>query len=491
MPFINIDLVKADIPSEKKIIVLAFGDEVKVINKTPQQIEIELSIIKNGTHTKVSGFIKNKKVGGKEILVDVNNNVLKVDYIDVQQGDGSVIETPQGKVMLVDGGENQMFARYLAGRFHDTTLVSPLIVDCILITHGDGDHFAGLPEIFNSEKSPRKSSQLFMQPKRVYQNGLVKRPGKMNGVDIKDEAMFGKTAEITDNQTNKKTLVITDLADDLTKIDDSQMNTPFKSWKKVLVEYNNRQPITFKHLQKGDDAAFDFLKPENIKIDVLGPLMTTDGVTKGLKFLKTPPDKVRSGQEVFDLEDFDSNTFSASHTINGHSIIFRLTYGDFHFLFSGDLNNESERRLVKTDKDKLQAEVLKVPHHGSADFSSAFLKAVAPSISVISSGDENSQKEYIHPRANLLGSLGRYSKLDEPLIFITELVAFFETKGVATDSDGKTFFAFSRPTFGIVKVRTDGKRLLVFTNSRKDEMKEAYAFTMKNGTPVPADILKI
>lgn len=491
MAFVNIDLVKVDIPSLGKTIVLAFGDEVKVLNTTPQKIEVELTMIGGGTHTKVSGFIKNKKVGGQKILVNTNNKVLKVDYVDVQQGDGSVIETPKGKVVLVDGGENQMFARYLAGRFHGTSLNSPREVDCILVTHGDGDHFAGLPEIFKSEKNTRKSSQCFLQPKRVYHNGLVKRPGKINNKKVKDEEMFGQTAEITDSTNNKKALVITELVDDLTQVADSLMNKHFKAWKKVLTAYNQRSPITYKHLRKGDDAAFDFLKSENIKVEVLGPLMTTDGTVTGLKFLKEPPDKVRSGQEVFDLEDFESKSLSASHTVNGHSIILRLTYGDFRFLFSGDLNDEAERTLVKHDKDKLQADVLKVPHHGSADFSSAFLKAVAPSVSIVSSGDENSQKEYIHPRANLVGSLGRYSKLEEPLIFITELVAFFETKGVATDSEGKNFFAFSRPTFGIVKVRTDGKRLLVYTNSRKDEMKEAYAFTMENGKLKPSDILKI
>ena len=35
------------------------------------------------------------------------------------------------------------------------------------------------------------------------------------------------------------------------------------------------------------------------------------------------------------------------------------------------------------------AEVLKVPHHGSADFSPRMLEAVKPVLSVISSGDES------------------------------------------------------------------------------------------------------
>ena len=45
-----------------------------------------------------------------------SSKVLKTDFVDVQQGDGAVIETPKGKVILVDGGEKQLFARYLAGR---------------------------------------------------------------------------------------------------------------------------------------------------------------------------------------------------------------------------------------------------------------------------------------------------------------------------------------------------------------------------------------
>ena len=37
----------------------------------------------------------------------------------------------------------------------------------------------------------------------------------------------------------------------------------------------------------------------------------------------------------------------------------------------------------------------------------------------------------------------------------------------------------SRAAFGIVRVRTDGERLLVFTNSGQADLKEAYAFSMQ------------
>jgi hypothetical protein len=54
---------------------------------------------------------------------------------------------------------------------------------------------------------------------------------------------------------------------------------------------------------------------------------------------------------------------------------------------------------------------------------------------------------------------------------------------------GRTFFAFSRAAFGIVMVRTDGERLLVYTNSAQATMKEAYAFRMNEfGKPEPARV---
>jgi hypothetical protein len=38
--------------------------------------------------------------------------------------------------------------------------------------------------------------------------------------------------------------------------------------------------------------------------------------------------------------------------------------------------------------------------------------------------------------------------------------------------------AYEKSQFGIVHVRTDGKRVLVATNSGKDDQKESYAFTV-------------
>jgi hypothetical protein len=40
-------------------------------------------------------------------------------------------------------------------------------------------------------------------------------------------------------------------------------------------------------------------------------------------------------------------------------------------------------------------------------------------------------------------------------------------------------------------VRTDGKRLLVYTNSGQAKLKEAYAYTVgRDGEPIPTDVLQ-
>jgi hypothetical protein len=146
----------------------------------------------------------------------------------------------------------------------------------------------------------------------------------------------------------------------------------------------------------------------------------------------------------------------------------------------------------------LRSEVFKVPHHGSADFSGAFFGMVSPIVSIVSSGDESARKEFIHPRATLMGALGQHSRVPEPLLFVTEMVAFFKKEGYSTLADEKAakdrgqFFGFSRTAFGIVKTRTDGQRLLVYTDSGKADTKEAYAYELdENGEPVPSSVNKI
>lgn len=502
---INVDLadVWGEADRKKFLRTLAWGDEVTVTTQTATRIEVETVYFNEQPDgsilpVKEVGFIEPRKSSGVKTADVVRprnqNDVLKVNVVDVQQGDGAVIEAPDGKVILVDGGDNQMFARYLAGRFRGTTAANPREIDCILVTHGDADHFAGLPEIFKSETNKEKRKRLFIQPKRYYHNGIVKRPSKKDGKSVPDVELLGATRKVG-TQT-----FLTGLETDLLKVPDTEMNAPFKEWKEALKEYNKRAKIEFRRLQFGDDQAFSFFNQGDLRIDVLGPLVTTVAGKPALRFLGNPPKGPRVGHESLSLGEDDFKGHSASHTINGHSVVLRLAYGGFSYLFTGDLNDEASRFLTRehnAGRLNLKSEIFKVPHHGSADFSGALFQAVSPVVSIVSSGDESAQKEYIHPRATLIGALGKWSRVPEPLIFVTELVAFFKVEGWSRLADDKKalkrgeFFGFSRTAFGMVKTRTNGKRLLVCTDSGNVQMKEAYAYALdSSGVPQPAEVLR-
>lgn len=89
---------------------------------------------------------------------------------------------------------------------------------------------------------------------------------------------------------------------------------------------------------------------------------------------------------------------------NNNSIVIRLTHGDNSFLFAGDMEEEAEADILD-GKVSVEADVLKVGHHGSRSSSSEpFLDAVAPSYAVISCGEDNS---YGHPHAQTMNTFRR------------------------------------------------------------------------------------
>ena len=492
--FIAIDLVKVYKKATKAAAdyktTLAWGDNVDVIEQNAAFIKISFKYFQHKQDGSIlpvftDGFILKSSSGPalSAVLKPIEEkNVLQVSFVDVQQGDACVIETPKGKVILIDGGENQLFARYLASRYAGSSVQHPKEIDCIIVSHGDADHFAGLPEILKSETNANPKKRLFMNPKRIYHNGIVKRPEKKtSGTKRKEIEMLGAT-ESKDGQ-----LYLSGLENDLLAVDNAELNKYFKEWKTTVQAYRDAYGGTFsmKRLDSKTKAAFNFLNSEGIKMQILGPIAETVNEKTALKFLRTPRKSVLA-ESTENAAAAPVGSYSASHTINGHSIILRMKYGNIHFMFSGDLNEEAENILVK-NSTSIQSEVFKVPHHGSADFSNDFFEAVKPVISVVSSGDESEMKEYIHPRATLMGALGKHSRINRPLIFVTELVAFFKREGWARLSkkmpSGKRspeFYGFSRTAYGIVHVRTDGKKLFVFTHSGQKDLKEAYSYIIEN-----------
>lgn len=105
-----------------------------------------------------------------------------------------------------------------------------------------------------------------------------------------------------------------------------------------------------------------------------------------------------------------------------------LSYDNTEILFAGDMEASSEQALISRNMP-IDADVLKVGHHGSAKSSSAaFLRAVTPQAAVISVGENN---RYHHPAPSTLARLERMG------------IRYFRTDSagaIELVSDGNEFF---------------------------------------------------
>ena len=94
------------------------------------------------------------------------------------------------------------------------------------------------------------------------------------------------------------------------------------------------------------------------------------------------------GAKILNPIDTNFTDFSQS-SLNNNSIVLKLQFGQISFLFASDIETQAEYAMLNSGID-IQAEILKVPHHGSSTSSSeAFLNAVNPAFAVISSSERS------------------------------------------------------------------------------------------------------
>ncbi len=239
---------------------------------------------------------------------------LRIDFLDVGQGDAAFITFPNGETMLIDGGGRRSFEKTKVQNDYETeffepdaqgigeTVVSAFLwergyskVDYILATHADSDHIQGLSD--------------------VAKNFNIKA------------ALFGRTPSA-----------------------DEDFHEFFSTLEK--------RKINSIKISRGDVLTFG-----EVKIEVLYPENT---------------------DEISD---------------NNHSIVLRIIYGERKILLTGDIEKETENRLLQ-NPENLQADVIKVPHHGSRTSSTeSFINAVNADIAIIPVGKTS---PFGHPHAEVL-----------------------------------------------------------------------------------------
>ncbi len=91
---------------------------------------------------------------------------------------------------------------------------------------------------------------------------------------------------------------------------------------------------------------------------------------------------------------------------NDYSITYRLNFGDFKGLFTGDLGPDVSDRLA--NKNSIgTVDYIKVPHHGSRNgLTQNLLEKLMPKVAIISVGKKN---RYGHPNQEILDMLQKYN----------------------------------------------------------------------------------
>jgi hypothetical protein len=152
---------------EELIAVLYRGDDLEVLERQPSATRVRLG--------------PNRVGWVRAPLRTTQTPPLALAFIDVGQGDACLMTTPSGHRILVDGGENKLAARYLAGRFWDQTVAGQDVhFDAIVVTHGDADHFDGLSTlVLDAVAETRERKRIRVTASRVFHNGLVKRDSSL------------------------------------------------------------------------------------------------------------------------------------------------------------------------------------------------------------------------------------------------------------------------------------------------------------------------
>ena len=397
-----------------------------------------------------------------------NDRTLEIYFIDVGQGDAILIQTPDDKRILIDGGKNESAHSFLKWKYHLTKY--PKVFDAIILTHGDADHSKGLIQILNDEK---------VLVKRIYHNGIALRSGSnLGGVSEDGEYL----TELYD-----------DVEDLRPKYD--QLSPLYKEWVDAVTSVRKRVEKYNSQPESERPEEIDFVCH---RVDQFTTKVPTGG-TNGVQITFIGP--LNYGSEGSPkLKVFSKDV---GKTLNGNSVAFLLEYKKARILLCGDMNAQSTIPLVeKHGEQGLHANVFKANHHGSDDFSTEFLSTVKPWVSIVSSGDF---PDYGHPRAVLLGCLGRYapSQVQKPLLFSTEIAATFRpvpaSKISELDKTAKevesaskkdiSVHLYEKTLHGMINVRTNGKWLAagrVYEKENGPEGRpiwqwEAYALDLDTG----------
>ncbi len=441
----------------KTVAYLIWGDGARVLRTQGDRVEV-----------KARGF-----TGWVPRSVLSDQGLLELYVIDVGQGDGVLIRTPDDAWHLVDAGvenDKQMTkkgaANFLRWKFIDDLGEDAVKLANVIVTHPDFDHFGGLINLLEG-KVKRPDRTFRVEVENFYHCGL----GRFAGSPKLGATVRGKVSPLPydDYGVSEGGEFIVELLDGKT----SFRNPPreFDGDFGRLAALVSRVPANVRRLSHRDRYLPGYEEDAgDVSIRVLGPIL----------------------EEIKDKGDGLRVLGPESITRNGHSIVLRLDYGKVRFLLTGDANTASQRLLLSHHGLlEFAADVAKGCHHGSDDIDLRFVRAIKARSTVVSSGDN---EDYAHPRPRILGASARYGREAKgvkgevlpPLVYSTELArsvkltyasevrqigdAASEVSAARAEikpvDRGATFHRLENMpistdlVYGLINIRTDGTRVL-------------------------------
>ena len=118
-------------------------------------------------------------------------------------------------------------------------------------------------------------------------------------------------------------------------------------------------------------------------------------------------DKLTIDKDVyFDILWPNGSRLISENVLNNNSMVCKLHYNNFSVLFTGDIEEVAEQRIIEEYRNKKNAfcsTVLKVGHHGSKTSSTQeFIRLVNPKIALIGVGQNN---KFGHPNEDVVSNI--------------------------------------------------------------------------------------
>lgn len=476
-------VLRRDSTGNDKVGHLLWGDGVHV---TGPAANGRLPVRARGRNRR--GWVDVADLGGRPLL--------EVYFIDVGQGDGMLIRTPDFRHVMIDGGHprrsqpsGKNAADFVDWKFFEDYGLDRIDLDAMIISHNDFDHYGGLADILDAAQEEELDCQ-----------GVTVDAFYHAGVSWWREGQSGKTLGPTASSGGDTFLIrlLEDRASLLLALDETSGGPQLQGeWRRFLEKVRDARTAA------GGSTPVRRLTDRSATVPGFD-----DGAMGVLRVLAPVHFQIGGQAAVRRYPGGDSKN------TNGNSILLRLDFGAVRILLTGDLNKASQSALLQDYEGRrleFKCDVAKGCHHGSDDVSFGFLQAMEPAATIISSGDGEGHD---HPRPRIVAASGVTGHLtvedDEirtPLVYSTELARSYQLgdplaihmPGDATTAaitvDGARLdrtevdLAVRKPgglraerkkrslgrsyvvaglSYGLVNLRTDGRKILLATMNEGD-----------------------